>query len=88
MKTCKFDYIVCAKNIEIFSIIFRKINIFLNLVKNLFKSKLDFVQISNLLNFLKLLLFYKNIKINIYNQNYSLVLYQIEKKLYLTIFIT
>jgi len=75
LRAYKFDCVACAKNIEIFNIIFRKIDIFLNLVENLFKFKLDLVQISNLLNFSKLLLFYKNIKINIYNQDYCLALY-------------
>jgi len=85
LKTRKFDCIACAKNIEVFNIILQKIDIFSNLVKNLSKFKLNFVQISNLLNFSKLLLFYKNIKINIYNRDYCLALYQIKKKLYLTI---
>jgi len=75
LKTCKFDCIVCAKNVEIFNITLQKINIFLNLVKNLSRFRLNFVQISNLLNFSKLSLFYKNIKINTYNRNYRLALY-------------
>jgi len=88
LKACKFDCIACAKNIKIFNIILREIDIFLNLVENLSRFKLNLVQISNLLNFSKFLLFYKNIKINTYNRDYRLALYQIKKKFYLTIFIT
>lgn len=60
---------------------------FLNLVDNLSKLKFDFVEISNLINFSKLLLFNRNIKINTYNRDYCLTFYRIEIKLYLTIFI-
>jgi len=88
LRARKFDRVACAKNIEIFSIILQKIDIFLNLVENLSRSKLDFAQISDLLNFSKLLLFYRNIKINTYNRDYRLVFYQIKKKLYLTVFTT
>jgi len=86
LRTRKFDCIVCAKNIEIFNITLQKIDIFLNLVKNLSRFELNFAQIFNLLNFSKLSLFYKNIKINTYNRDYRLTLYQIKKKFYLIIF--
>jgi len=79
LRTCKFDCIARIKNVEIFNITLQEIDIFLNLVKNLFRFKLNYVQISNLLNFLKFLLFYKNIKINIYNRDYYLTLYQIKR---------
>ncbi len=86
MKACNFDYVARAKKIEIFNIILREINFFLNLVEFLFKFELNFAQISNLLNLSKFLLFYRDTKINIYNRDYCLALYQMEKKLYLTIF--
>jgi len=41
LRAYKFNRIICAKNIKIFNIIFRKINIFLNLIENLLKSKLN-----------------------------------------------
>jgi len=43
LKTRKFDRVARAKNVEIFSIILREIDYFLNLVKNLSRSKLDLV---------------------------------------------
>jgi len=43
LRTRKFDRITCAKNIKIFNITLRKIDIFLNLVKNLSKFKLNLV---------------------------------------------
>jgi len=88
LKAREFDCVACAKNVEIFNITLRKIDIFLNLVENLFRFKLNFAQIFDLLNFSKLSLFYKNIKINIYNRDYCLALYQIKKKFYLIVFTT
>ena len=67
LKVCKFDCVVYSKNVKIFNIILREIEVFLNLIKILSKSRLDFAQILNLLNLSKLSLFYKNIKINTYN---------------------
>ena len=43
LKTREFNCIVCAKNIKIFSIILRKIDVFLNLIEILSRFKLDFV---------------------------------------------
>jgi len=88
LRTREFDRVVRAKNVEIFSITLREIDVFLNLVEILPKSKLDLAQIPSLLNLSKFSLFYKNIKINTYDQDYCLALYQIKKKLHLTIFTT
>jgi len=75
LKAREFDRIARAKNVKIFNIILQEIDIFLNLVENLSRSRLNLVQIFDLLNFSKLLLFYRNIKINTYNRNYYLALY-------------
>ena len=75
LKIRKFNCVVCAKNVKIFSIILQEIDVFLNLIKILLRFKLNFVQIFDLLNLLKSSLFYKNIKINTYNRNYCLAFY-------------
>jgi len=42
LRARKFDRIARAKNIEIFNIILQKIDIFLNLVENLFRFESNF----------------------------------------------
>ncbi len=85
LRTCRFDRVARVKNVEIFSILLRKIDLFLNLAEILFRSEPDLAQISSLLNYIKLSLFYKNTKINTYNRDHCLALYQIEKKFHLTV---
>ena len=75
LKARGFNRVVRAKNVEIFNITLREINLFLNLVKISSRFELDLAQFLNSLNPLRLSLFYKNIKINIYNRDRRLAFY-------------
>jgi len=88
LKARGFDCVVRAKNVEIFSITLREINLFLNFVETSSRFGLDLAQFSNSLNSSRFSLFYKDIKINIYDRDRRLALHQMKKKIHLATFIT
>jgi hypothetical protein len=78
-----FDRAARAKDVEIFSITLREIDIFLNLAENLPRSGPDLAQIPGSLNPSKPSLSYGDTKINTYDRDHRLALHQMEKELHL-----
>jgi len=78
-----FDRATRAKDVEMFSITLREIDLFLNLAESSPRSGPDLTQIPSSLNPQKPSLSFGDTKINTYDRDYRLALHQMEKELHL-----
>jgi len=95
LKVQSFDHVACIKNIEVFNITLKKIDVFLNLESisssslNSDESKLHHATlIIHSKNSLTLAQFSSCSQDSIYDKNYHLNHHQIKKKFHLTAFTT